>query len=53
MGNLLRGIDRKYVLRTNDLKGSPYSRQILKDYNFEENEKIDQTLKGIDFLVLE
>ncbi len=53
MGNLLRGIDRKYVLRTYDLKGSSYSRQVLKEYNFEENEKIEQTLKDIDFLVLE
>ena len=53
MGNLLRGIDKKYVLRTYDLKGSSYSRQVLKDYDFLKNEKIDQTLKDIDFLILE
>ena len=34
MGNLLKGIDKKYVLRTYDLKGSSYSRQVLKDYDF-------------------
>jgi hypothetical protein len=30
MGNILKNIDRKYVLRTYDLKGSTLSREVLK-----------------------
>jgi hypothetical protein len=29
MGNILKSIDKKYVIRSYDMKGSKYKRQVL------------------------
>jgi hypothetical protein len=31
MGNLLKNIDRKYMIKSYDLKGSTHQRQVLKN----------------------
>lgn len=31
MGNLLKNIPKQYVLKSYDMKGSTYQRQVLKD----------------------
>jgi hypothetical protein len=47
MGNILGKVDRKYVLRTYDLKGSTHSRDVLKGKTVED--QIGKTLKDVDF----
>jgi hypothetical protein len=54
MGNILRRIDRKYVMRSFDLKGSTHQREVLKGEEArEEGERIGRTLKDVDFERLE
>jgi hypothetical protein len=40
MGNILRGINRKYVIRSYDLKGSLYSRAVLKGKKVKQGERV-------------
>jgi hypothetical protein len=47
MGNILGKVDRKYVLRTYDLKGSTHSRDVTKGR--EVDSQTNQTMKDIDF----
>ena len=51
MGNILGKVDRKYVLRTYDLKGSTHSRDVLKGQAA--TDQIDKTMKDVDFERLE
>lgn len=48
MGNILKKIEKKYVLRTYDLKGSSHSREVLKNRANIEHQ-ITKTMKDIDF----
>jgi hypothetical protein len=53
MGNILRSISREHLLRCYDLKGSVHSREVLKGREVEAGERIEKTLKDIDFDRLE
>ena len=46
MGNILGKVDRKYVLRTYDLKGSTHSRDVLKGQAA--TDQVDKTMKDGD-----
>jgi len=47
MGNILGSIDKNYVLRTYDLKGSTHSREVMKGK--EVQDQVFKTMKDVDF----
>lgn len=50
MGNILKKINKKYVLRVYDMKGSTHHRKVIQDMDSNEEEiKSHKTLKDKDF----
>lgn len=48
----MAGLPKRYILRTFDLKGSEYQREVLKD-NWKEEDLSKRTLKDKDFDLVE
>jgi hypothetical protein len=50
MSNIIGGIDKKYIVRSYDMKGSLHKREVLqKGEKVDEKEHIRKTLKDVDF----
>jgi hypothetical protein len=52
MGNILKSIDRSYVLKVYDLKGSSHHREVLSKTKCHD-EMVVGTLKDLDFIKIE
>ncbi len=55
MGNILNNIPKKYILKSYDMKGSSYQRQVLTNNEIRQPDQLTttKTLKDMDFHVIE